>query len=93
MEPMQYAQLPKFEYQNFQTFEPRYQSFNLNTFSYSYYSIPSPSDPLTPEKTQDNNPPPADQDPPPSNGPDEGSTTAPDDGSSSPDAASMYLLL
>lgn len=51
---VQYAQLPKFKYQSF---EPKYQTFDPRTFQYSSYPVTSAlasSVRLTPEKVQGN---------------------------------------
>ncbi|KAE8379660.1 hypothetical protein BDV26DRAFT_158647 [Aspergillus bertholletiae] len=77
--PIQYAQLPKFEYQ---TFERQYQTFDRHTLQFSYYSVASAStDDLTPDNDQGNNPAEAD------NIPEEGLSNSPTDTTSSLEAA------
>ena len=90
--PVQYAQLPKFEYQ---TFERHYQTFDRQTFSFSYYPVNTAStDHLTPPKDQDNNNNPVEPDNAPAaeTTPTEGSDSAPADGSTSPESEGMLHL-
>lgn len=86
--PIQYAQLPAYEYPSF---EIHYQTFDRHSLKTSYYPVTSlDSDPLTPEKNQDNNPPAAEEASPPADNPEESSTSSPADTSSSPDAEGMF---
>ncbi|KAB8260132.1 hypothetical protein BDV32DRAFT_54407 [Aspergillus pseudonomiae] len=81
--PIQYAQLPKFEYQ---TFERQYQTFDRQTFQFSFYPVASTStDDLTPDNVQGNNPAEA------GNVPEEGSSSSPADTASSPEAAGKLI--
>lgn len=52
--PVQYAKLPKFEYQ---TIQPQYQTFDRRTMKFAYYPVNSVAStfPLTSEKDQDEN--------------------------------------
>lgn len=76
----QYAKLPVFQYQNFDT---QYQSFDRNTLKFSFYPvIEKPSQSLTPDKNQDDKPAETEKDPPDAPA-DESSTPA--DASTAPD--------
>ena len=81
--PIQYAQLPKFEYQ---TFERQYQTFDRHTLQFSFYPVASTStDDLTPDNDQGNNPAEA------GNVPEEGSSSSPTDTASCPEAAGKLV--
>lgn len=83
----QYAKLPEFKYQSF---EPRYQTFDHNTLKFSFYPvIDKPSQRLTPDKDQDNKPAEPEKDPVPDNAPADGSIPA--DNSSAPEPAGKLL--
>ena len=89
--PVQYAQLPKFEYQSF---ERHYQTFDRQTFQFSYYPVTATStDNLTPAKDQDNNNPvEPEKDPAAESTPEEGSDSTPADSSASPESGGMLYL-
>lgn len=86
-QPFQYAKLPAFKYQ---TFDPQYQTFDRHTLKFSFYPvIEKPSQRLTPDKDQDNNPadPEKDKDPASDEKPEDGPNSAPADAPSAPEPA------
>ena len=92
--PLQYAQLPTFQYQSF---ESHYQTFDGSTLKYSFYPVTaaSSSDPLTTPKDQNNNnnpdaEPPAAAESAPETAPEEGPNDPPAE-PSSPEAGGMSL--
>lgn len=92
--PLQYAQLPTFQYQSF---ESHYQTFDRSTLKYSFYPVTaaSSSDPLTTPKDQNNNnnpdaEPPAAAESAPEAAAKEGSNDPPAE-PSSPEAGGMSL--
>lgn len=95
-QPIQYAQLPNYEYQK--TIERHYQTFDPHTLKFSYYPVHSAStDGLTPNKDQGNtdapaaDPPKDDPVPDPAPAIEEGSDSPADASSSSPEAGGMLM--
>ena len=93
-QPIQYAQLPNYEYQK--TIERHYQTFDPHTLKFSYYPVHSAStDGLTPNKDQGDTDAPAAESPKDEPAPDpapateEGTDSPADASSSSPEAGGM----
>jgi type IV secretory pathway VirB10-like protein len=90
MANLQYAQLPKFEYQ---TFERQYQTFDRQTLQFSFYPVTATSsDGLTSDKDQDitNNATNSEEGPSPESAPVEGSSSSPDDAAPAPESEGTY---
>lgn len=87
----QYAQLPKFTYQNV---ERQYQTFDWNTLSFSYYPvIHTTADLLTDGKSQDDKGPSAaepEKEPASVEAKPEESSSSPDESAASTEPAGMY---
>lgn len=88
--PVQYAQLPTFQYQSF---ERHYQTFDRSTLKYSFYPVAaaSSSDPLTTPKDQNNNPPDAEPTAAPEAAPEESPSDSPAE-PSPPETSGMLLF-
>jgi hypothetical protein len=90
MANLQYAQLPKFEYQ---TFERQYQTFDRQTLQFSFYPVTATSsDGLTSDKDQDttNNATNPEEGPSPESAPVEESSSSPDDAAPAPESEGTY---
>jgi hypothetical protein len=90
MANLQYAQLPKFEYQ---TFERQYQTFDRQTLQFSFYPVTATSsDGLTSDKDQDttNNATNSEEGPSPESAPVEESSSSPDDAAPAPESQGTY---